>query len=56
MLFVTKSGQFWGWIDRGRRGEQVLELSLHSRRDLARENNSRIITDEIKQYIVTNEE
>jgi hypothetical protein len=51
-MFWQRNG-YWGWIDRGpqTRGRPVLELSLHSRVALARENNSRIVTDEIRKYI-----
>lgn len=49
--FHTKSGLV-GWITRNPRGYVSLELSLAAMRTLARENNSRLVTDEIKRYMV----
>lgn len=49
--YHTKSGLV-GWLDRNARGYVSLELSLHSRKALAKENNSRLITDDIKRYTV----
>ena len=42
MFWISKSNRHWGWIDRTPRGHHVLELSLHSRVRLARENSERI--------------
>lgn len=49
--YVTKSGHL-GWLDRGSRGQVSLELSYYSRAKLARENNGRLITDELRKYFV----
>lgn len=49
--YVTKSG-FVGWLDRNPRGYVSLELSFLARRNLARENLSRLVTDEIRKYMV----
>lgn len=49
--FHTKSGLV-GWIDRNPRGYVSLELSLAAMRTLARENNDRLVTEEIKRYMV----
>jgi hypothetical protein len=48
--YHTKSGLV-GWLDRNPRGYVSLELSLHSRKALAKENNSRLVTDDIKRYL-----
>lgn len=50
MFWQSRTGAYWGWMDRDPRGHLVLELSLHSRRRLARENNSRLVTTEISKY------
>lgn len=49
--FLTKSGHL-GWLDRNPRGYVSLELSFYSRARLARENSSRLVTEEIKKYMV----
>jgi hypothetical protein len=49
--FHTKSGLV-GWLDRNPRGYVSLELSFHARRNLARENMSRLVTAEIQKYMV----
>lgn len=48
--YITESGLL-GWLDRNPRGYVSLELSLHSRAKLARENSSRLITEELRRYI-----
>lgn len=51
MFWISKSRRYWGWMDRTPRGHQMLELSLHSRLRLARENMERLVTDEIRKYM-----
>jgi hypothetical protein len=48
--YHTNSGLV-GWLDRNARGYVSLELSLHSRKRLARENKNRLVTEEIKRYM-----
>ena len=48
----NKSGTLFGWIELPARGGENLILSLHSSVALARENIGRIITDEIRRYLV----
>lgn len=52
MFWISKNRKYWGWMDRTPRGGLSLELSLHSRLKLARENMGRLVTDEIRKYMV----